>query len=184
MILKRQTQFKTVGRCPVCNGEVIRTGKGWACINALHAPSRCVFTIPYRICNRAFSVDEVGMLLQGEALLLDGFANGEMTMFSSVVCIHSGKLQFNAQVAECPSCGGTILVGVHAYNCSNFKRAENPCAFSIWRNICGHDVSVDEVRDLCAHGVTSDEVEMYAKDGTPFKRRLGLAPNKPSVIKL
>lgn len=173
-----------MGKCPLCGGDVIRNGQGWICNNALLPSHKCSFFIPHKLSNRTLSNKEVGALLAGHTLLLDGFANHEMKLFSAIAGISQGHIYLHSEVAICPACGGLVLVGVHAYNCSNYKNAERPCTFSIWRNICGHSVTPEEVKEICERGFTSAEIDFIAKDGTTYKRRLGIAPDKKSIIKM
>lgn len=54
----------------------------------------------------------------------------------------------------------------------------------IWRNIGGHLMTLDDVREICADGVTSREIEMYGENGAIYRRKLGLSPDKTKVIKV
>lgn len=61
-------------------------------------------------------------------------------------------------------------------------RLVHPCKFSIWRNISGHAVSVEEVKQICEQGITRDCIEFYKEDGTVYYKRLQLTPEKDRII--
>lgn len=169
--------IKQVGKCPICGGDVCKTGRGWKC--------GCGFTIPLVISNRRLADWEVEVLLCSKEILLDGFANKEMKMFSSVLHIDdNGEPRLESKVGICPKCGGNIHVGVRAYNCSNYSRNEAPCDFVIWRSISGHDVTVDEVQDILRNGFTSKPLDFYREDGVMYSKHIGLNPEKNGVVKL
>ena len=87
-------------------------------------------------------------------------------------------------IGKCPHCGGEIRVGSRAFNCSNYNNESAPCSFSIWRNIGGHQLTLAEARELCEKGITSTELEMYREDGTVYRKRLGVSPDKLQIIKV
>ena len=89
-----------------------------------------------------------------------------------------------AVIAKCPHCGGDIRVGSRAFNCSNYGNQEAPCIFSIWRNIGGHQVTLAEAKAICEKNITTSELEMYREDGSIYRKRLGLSPDKLQIIKI
>lgn len=128
---------------------------------------------------------EVAELLEKRSILLDGFATKEWKTFPTVLVMAAdGSITMESVVARCPRCGGEIRVGAKAFNCSNYRQEGSPCDFVIWRNIAGHLMTLDEVREICADGVTSHEVEMFGENGSVYRRKLGLSPDKLKVIKV
>lgn len=128
---------------------------------------------------------EIAELLEKRNILLDGFATKEWKTFPTVLVMAAdGSITMESVVARCPRCGGEIRVGAKAFNCSNYRQEESPCDFVIWRNIAGHLMTLDEVREICADGVTSHEVEMFGENGSVYRRKLGLSPDKLKVIKV
>ncbi len=110
---------------------------------------------------------EVAELLEKRSILLDGFATKEWKTFPTVLVMAAdGSITMESVVARCPRCGGEIRVGAKAFNCSNYRQEGSPCDFVIWRNIAGHLMTLDEVREICADGVTSHEVEMFGENGS------------------
>ena len=87
-------------------------------------------------------------------------------------------------IPRCPHCGGEVRVGTKAFNCSNYSNQEAPCSFAIWRNIGGHQLTLEEAKELCEKNITSSELEMYREDGSIYRKRLGLAPDKLQIVKI
>jgi len=77
-----------------------------------------------------------------------------------------------------------IRVGTRAFNCTNFRNETQPCTFSIWRNIGGHQLTLAEAKEICESGMTTEELEMYRDDGTIYHKRLGLSPDKLQIVKI
>ena len=180
-----KNQKKIIGRCPICGGDVVKTMKGYRCVNNLGDTPTCALNIYGIIANRRMSDDEVALLLQNGEIMLDGFANKEWKSFPAVLKINDrGEIDLSISVATCPKCGGEILIGQKAFNCSNYKTEGAPCDFLVWRNIGGHPVSLDEIRQLCANGCTASAVELYREDGTISHRQLVLSPDKNQILKV
>jgi len=122
---------------------------------------------------------EIVELLEKRSVMLDGFASKEGKAFPTVLELaDDGAINMQSVIAKCPHCGGDIRVGSRAFNCSNFKNDAQPCSFSIWRNIGGHQLTIDEVKEIC-----DKELEMYRNDGTIYHKRLGLSPDKLQIVK-
>ena len=75
-------------------------------------------------------------------------------------------------------------------------RRGNPCgkpgvqllqlcrSFAIWRNIGGHQLTLEEAGEICEKGITSSELEMYREDGSIYRKRLGVSPDKLQIVKI
>jgi hypothetical protein len=123
--------------------------------------------------------------LEGEQQVLDGFTSLDGKVFSSLLVVKDdGIVGLDSKVTICPSCGGNILAGPIAYNCSNFKNPEVNCNFSLWRNIAGHHVSAEEMRQICEEGRTREPLELFQNNGAVYFQRLGLTPDRKKVIKI
>lgn len=180
-----ETSKKTIGRCPLCGGNVVKTCKGYRCERNIGERPACVLNINGIIGNRKMSDGEVAELLEKRRILLDGFATKEGKTFPTVIeVMDDGTINMQSVVAKCPHCGGDLRVGSRAFNCSNFKSEASPCSFSIWRNIGGHQLTLDEVKEICSGGVTANELEMYRDDGTIYRKKLGLSPDKLQIVKI
>ena len=69
-------------------------------------------------------------------------------------------------------------------DCTVISNQEAPCSFAIWRNIGGHQLTLEEAKELCEKNITSSELEMYREDGSIYRKRLGLAPDKLQIVKI
>ena len=176
---------KIVGRCPLCSGNVVKTCKGYRCENNTGEDAKCGLFINGVIGNRKMSDEEISTLLEKREIMLDGFATKEWKTFPTVLSIkQDGSLDMNSIVGKCPKCGGDIRIGTKAFNCSNYKDQDRPCGFVIWRNIGGHLLTLDEVRQICNDGQTAEAVDMFREDGFKFTKTLGLSPDKLQVVKI
>lgn len=178
-----ESSYKVIGNCPVCDGKIIKTCKGYCCQNSVGENPSCSFFIPGVICNRYLKDDEVKTLLSEKNIPLDGFSNNNKVIFSSILSLSGSSVNINSKVTLCPKCGGDIHIGQKAYNCSNYSNTEHPCNFMIWRSLGGHSVTPDEVREICENGITDKQIEMYREDGTIYRRHIGLSPQKDKIVK-
>ena len=173
------------GHCPICGGRVKKTSKGYACENHVGQNPTCDFYMMGIICNRKITDEEAERFLKGEKLTLDGFSSNDGHLFSSTLQLNGqGSVSLESRITKCPVCGGDIHVGPKAYNCSNYKNPDHPCHFNIWRNISGHVVTADEVRQICENGQTDKVLELFKDDGTVFYKRLGLNKERNQVIRI
>ena len=45
-------------------------------------------------------------------------------------------------------------------------------------------ITLEEAKELCEKNITSSELEMYREDGSIYRKRLGLAPDKLQIVKI
>lgn len=172
----------TIGKCPVCGGDVVKTQKGWACSNALMQPQSCKFFIYNLIGNRNISDSEAALLLEEKKLLLDGFSTKEGKTFTSIVSFaNDGSVDISGRLGVCPKCGGQLYVNNRAVSCSNYHHPESPCKFTIWRNSGGHLFSLKELEEVITLGAISNEVEHFDNTGNRTMRKFGLNDNKDAT---
>lgn len=172
------------GRCPVCGGRVVKTSKGYSCEYNLGKERLCHFQVTGVIHGRKIRDEEMEALLDGSSDVLDGFTTLDGKVFSSVLCVRdNGDVGLEPRITTCPSCGGSILVSPLAYNCSNFKTPGIHCNFFIWRNISGHLVTAEEMRQVCEEGRTREPLEMYRPNGAVYYQHLALNADKSKIIK-
>ena len=173
------------GRCPVCGGRVLKTSRGYACENSLLAEQTCSFKMKGVICGRTIQDEEMETFLSGKSEILDGFTNQQGKVFASTLFIkEDGTIGLDAHISKCPVCGGDILVSPIAFNCSNYSNSEVQCKFSVWRNICGHSLSKEEMKQICEEGATRDVLELFKANGRVYYKKLGLSPDKLKIIKI
>lgn len=173
------------GRCPVCGGRVLKTSKGYACEYSIGKLPECHFHVTGVIHGRKITDGEMEALLDGRPDVLDGFTTIDGKVFSSVLCVRdNGEVGLDPRIATCPSCGGDILVSPLAYNCSNFKTPGVQCRFFLWRNIAGHQVTAEEMRQVCEEGRTREPLEMFRANGAVSFLHLALNADKSRVVKV
>jgi hypothetical protein len=74
-----------------------------------------------------------------------------------------GKIVLSSKIGICPHCGGRMLVGVKAFNCSNYKK--DGCEFKVWKHYYGHKTTLRDVQDLLEHGEMTTPFEGYSANG-------------------
>ena len=171
-----------VGKCPLCGGDVIRTLKGWACVNSITESPSCQFFMFFTIGNRRLSNEEASLFLLNKKILLDGFATKENKIFTSILSFNQdGTIDMKSQIGTCPKCGGVLYVNSKTVSCGNYRHPENPCNFTIWRNTGGHDFSLSELEELICNGAIANVVPMYDAKGNCSEHRIGLNSEKEVV---
>ncbi len=167
-----------VGQCPLCGGDVVKTLKGWACVNALEQEPKCSFSLFSVIGNRRLSDSEAERLLADRKILIDGFANKEGKRFSALVTFkQDGTTELSYTLGVCPKCGGVLYINERVISCGNFK-ATPPCNFSVWRNIGGHDLTLAEMEQLIFNGGTQHPLQLFDGKGNMTEQRLVLGQDK------
>ena len=179
------SEKKIIGRCPFCGGNVVKTCMGYRCENNTGEHPSCVLNINAIIGNRKMNDSEIAEFLEKRRVLLDGFSTKEGKTFPTMLELaDDGAVNMQSVIGRCPHCGGEVRVGTKAFNCSNYSNQETPCSFAIWRNIGGHQLTLEEAKELCEKNITSSELEMYREDGSIYRKRLGLAPDKLQIVKI
>lgn len=177
-----ESDKKIIGKCPLCGGDVVKTQKGWACVNSLSDNPQCQFFLFSTIGNRRISDNEATDLLMKGKIILDGFSTKEGKCFTSILNFNpDGAVNMSSQIGTCPKCGGILYVGSKAVSCSNFRHPESPCNFTIWRNIGGHDLSLAEIEGIINNGTTEDAVTLYDNKGNVSNQKIGLNSGKDVV---
>ena len=179
------SEKKIIGRCPFCGGNVVKTCKGYRCENNTGEHPSCVLNINAIIGNRKMNDGEITEFLVKRRILLDGFSTKEGKTFPTMLELaDDGAVNMQSVIGRCPHCGGEVRVGTRAFNCSSYSNQQAPCSFAIWRNIGGHQLTLEEAKELCEKNITSSELEMYREDGSIYRKRLGLAPDKLQIVKI
>lgn len=179
-----ETKKTIVGKCPLCRGDVVKTLKGYACVNSLGKENAsCNFFLFNVIANRRLSESEVSEFLTERRVMLDGFSSKEGKNFSAILSFkEDGSVDMKYQVGTCPICHGILYLGSRSVSCSNYK-SENPCKFTIWKNTGGHDMTLKEIEELLDAGQTSVPVATYDNEGNMAEHRFGLNDQK-EVVKI
>ena len=84
-----------VGKCPLCNGNVVRTSFGYGCTN--YRENECRFGISSTICSRVIPKSAVEIMLKdGKSPKLDGFVSAKTgKTFSASLKLEKGRAVFN-----------------------------------------------------------------------------------------
>lgn len=163
----------------------MKTCKGYRCEHNIGDQPTCVLNINGIIGNRKMNDGEIAELLEQRCILLDGFVTKEGKSFPTVLELaDDGAVNMQSVIGKCPHCGGDIRVGSRAFNCSNYANQTAQCNFAIWRNIGGHQLTLAEAKEICEKQITSSELEMYREDGSIYRKRLGLSPDKLQIVKI
>ena len=184
MKLMREFKYMYInGACPICGGAIMVTSKGFACANSIIGKS-CNFHIPGFLSHRKITSNEAEDFLTGKTSVLDGFSNSNERAFSGILRFNEEKkiVYVDSVVASCPICGGKVHVGPTFYACENFKNKTLKCPFKIYRSICHHSVTVNELREICENGSTKDKIMFFKEDGNIFKTRLALSENGTTIF--
>ena len=172
-------------RCPKCGGGIKVLKNGYACENfmkSIEDPEKCEFYVSKNICGRNISTEEVETLAESKNVIIDGFYSKTGKMFSSILCVDpEGKVILSGEICRCPKCGGTIYLGIKAYNCSNYKDSDIKCDFVVWRQIAGRNIMPEEVKELCETRETKT-FTFKNKDGETFQRKLLLNEDNKLVM--
>ncbi len=84
-----------VGKCPLCNGNVVRTSFGYGCTN--YRENECRFGISSTICSRVIPKSAVEIMLKdGKSPKLDGFVSAKTgKTFSASLKLEKGRAVFD-----------------------------------------------------------------------------------------
>ncbi len=89
---------ESAGKCPLCDGEVIRTKFGYGCSNFRNG---CKFSVSKTICQRTISISNVRMLLStGRTSKIQGFISKNGKSFDAVLKLEDGKVVFDFSVPQ------------------------------------------------------------------------------------
>ena len=84
---------EVAGKCPLCDGDVIRTKFGYGCTNYKNG---CKFSVSKSICQRTISISNVRMLLaSGKTSKIQGFKSKNGKDFDAVLKLDNGKVVFD-----------------------------------------------------------------------------------------
>ena len=81
-------------------------------------------------------------------------------------------------IGKCPLCGKRIQESKSSYYCVGYK--DDPkCGFTIWKTICGANISISDARQLL-EGKSTNLKKLKSKEGKEFSARLKLEGEKIS----
>lgn len=180
---------KVVGKCPLCGADVVKTLRGYRCVNSLGANPVCKFEFYAQLYGRTLTDAEASVLLADRRALIHGFvAKEDGKAYSSILRIHpDGKVGLDSKVGTCPRCGSEIHANSFGFSCRNFRKndPEHCCRFTIWHNIGGHDITLREVDEILSSGATAMPVEVFSSQGEVSMHRIGFtekAESSPVIL--
>lgn len=159
---------KQIGICPVCGKSVVELPKGYGCSGY----PECKFSIFKQIAGRTMrKKDIINLLTKGTTGELSGFKSRDGKPFSAELIIKDGQVSWapfeKPTDIQCPKCGKYLVQSSMAYKC-----LDDNCGFILWKNICGHKLSENEVHDLLKDGRTKVITGFKSKKGNKFSARL------------
>ncbi len=84
---------EVAGKCPLCDGDIIRTKYGYGCTNYKNG---CKFSMSKTICQRTISISNVRMLLaSGRTSKIQGFVSKNGKSFDAFLKLDNGKVIFD-----------------------------------------------------------------------------------------
>ena len=84
---------EVAGKCPLCDGDVVRTKFGYGCSNFRNG---CKFSVSKSICQRTISISNVRMLLaSGRTSKIQGFTSKNGKSFDAYLKLDNGKVVFD-----------------------------------------------------------------------------------------
>lgn len=82
-----------VGKCPLCNEDVVRTRFGYGCKG--YKTNGCKFSVNMKICGRVISVSNMKKLLsEGQTYKINGFTSKNNKKFDAVLYLEDGNVKF------------------------------------------------------------------------------------------
>jgi len=80
-------------------------------------------------------------------------------------------------LGKCPLCKGDVYEGKNNYYCGNYK-AENPCKFVIWKNVCQATITHSDLQTLLSGKLTKVKKCISPKTGKEFSAKFELVNGK------
>lgn len=164
----------SVGKCPNCGGEVMKSSKGYYCSNATGDSPSCDFLL-YPMIGKT-KIDEPlvrDILAKGEsekALRIE-WKSGKRSPYSTPIIIEhtengwrlAPKPFVPEKVCECPYCsGGEIYKMPYTYECSNIKAEK--CCFKVNNTYGGAVITVKDFTKMLGGETVTKSVSFPDKN--------------------
>ena len=180
-------------KCPLCQGEMLKTSFGYGCEN--YKKTGCRFSIG-TIAGLAIPEEAVKQLLtEKKTDTLRGFKSKAGKKFDACLVLaedEEGKpsVQFDFTRVEarkvkdvkCPVCGGEIVVTPFGFGCANYEK-DNPdsCRFSIGK-MAEKTITEAQVKKLLNDGITDTIRGFKSKTGKKFDAKIILAKDENGKV--
>lgn len=170
--------------CPICQGKIMATAKGFSCSNRRNEDS-CSFYFSKNVAGYSISDDEAEVLLNGSKTdFIEDFTSSKGHNFGAKLFLEEGtneegetvfNTKFDFEVIKCPKCKeGKISANEKAFGCSNWNNDNNKCDFTMWRNMSGKNFSVKEFLEFMEKGETKVFKDLKKKGGEVFSGKFVL----------
>jgi DNA topoisomerase III len=170
------SNFKVIGKCPACEGDVIETTKAYSCSN--WKERGCKFVIWKVIAGKEVTIANAKkLLIDGKTDLIKGFKSKAGSDFDASLVMVENQVKFSFDnpadseiLGKCKLCDGNIIETPKAYSCSNWR--DKGCKFAIWKEIAGKKISLDIAKTIIKDGKSGKLDGFKSKAGSAFQTTL------------
>ncbi len=173
-----------LGKCPLCEQDVIEGKKGFGCSG--YKENGCKFVIWKEIAGKKISRNQAKTLLEkGQTGVIKGFKSKKGNKFEAILKLENGKVEFQFDnssnkkdegskkaLGKCPFCGKEVIEAAKGYSCSGYR--EQGCKFVVWKQIAGKKITTKQAQDIMQNGKTELIKGFKAKSGKNFDAALVL----------
>lgn len=176
-----QQKTETPYTCPACGSRVYENKLRFYCEKKEN--EECTFSIPKVIAQREIESAQIEKFFAtGATDLINGFVSKKGGKFSAQIVYDKEKktagFKFPEAVATeskyiCPFCQKNMK--------DDGRRLSCDCGASIFKYVCGHQLTDDELESLLTKGKTKLIKKMKSKKGSEFDARIVLDKEKKST---
>lgn len=179
-----KSESKELCDCPKCNGKIIIGTKSYFCSNWQEEKGGCKVSIfkDLKKLGTSFTPKDALSLLEGKEItkkLKNDKGSWDQKMYYD---FDTCRTEFvKREVVEetfgdcdfiCPSCGKKLKESHRRFICAN------ACGFSLWKTICGKELTRDELKSLLEDGDSGLITGLTSKAGKTFNAHLVLKEDK------
>ncbi|MET3114642.1 ribosomal protein S27AE [Pedobacter sp. CG_S7] len=170
-----QKQLKLQSGCPKCGKGVFVTNKAFVCEDYFNDKA-CDLYIGKKIAEVELSNDNAETLLNGNLTdyRTDFISNSSKEFGAKLSLGDDYHLKFDFEILKCPKCKtGSVSSNNKAYGCSNYRDENIKCDFTIWREVSGNKIMLNDLIDLCNGKKTGIKL-FKPKDADQYKGQFQL----------
>ena len=152
-----QSLRPAIADCPRCDGHIVEGAKGWVCTSwKSPAETGCGYVV-WKTTNKTKVT-----LSQLKAKIAANICDAERTRMVLGPC-------------PSPGCTAEIVERPKSYGCTSWKSKDEPgCDYTIWKQVAGATVSLEQATAMVARGVVPDRpTERAALCGCPHPKCSG-----------
>lgn len=142
---------KTIGKCPICGGNVVEMTNSYICENQKKDdPNSCTFWFAKKIGGSTISAEEAEQLLQGKETTVRTVKTKTGKDWKVSFYIAEGTLKLRdwedkKQIGNCPKCGKPVMARENSFCCS---AGASVCDWSFPRVVKGTALKDEDVSAL------------------------------------